>query len=356
MTVSGFRGLDSTMLAAVQLRTRFNEETRQAASGTRADTYAGLGADARRSVSLRGELLRREVLATNAGQAEARASYTQTILSRLSDIATTMATSADDGLGVLGTDRGLIAENARKALAEVTGLLGERYQGEAVFGGSDPEGDPIVSPDEIFHSGFYTGIRDAVMKLGTSDAATVLASTRALASSNDPAVTPFSAHAAASARGEIDDPRRSVTVADGVRVDIGLYPNRDTSTLPAGADSTGSWSRDLLHGLSVLSNLDSVPAESDASALLQGVISTLRSAKERVDHEAGALGYAEQRLAAARAQNTEVANQLERQLGDLETVDLAEAFVRLQATQTQLQASYKSLSMLGDLTLTSFLR
>ncbi|MBP0447665.1 hypothetical protein J8J14_23180 [Roseomonas sp. SSH11] len=356
MAISGFRGLDSTMLAAMQLRSRFNEETRQAASGMRTDTYAGLGSDARHSVSLRGEFLRREALATNASQAEARVSYTQTILTRLSDIATAMATSADDGLGVLGTDRNLIAENARKALAEVTGLLGERYQGEAVFGGSDPENDPIVSPDEIFKSGLYTGVRGEVMKLGTIDAAAVLASTRALASSDDTSVTPFSAHAAASSRGEVDDPRRSVTVADGVRVEIGLYPNRDSSPLPVGAESTGSWSRDLLHGLSVLSNLDAAPAASDTGALLKGVIATLRSAKDRVDHEAGALGYAEQRLSAARAQNTEVASQLERQLGDLESVDLAEAFVRLQTTQSHLQASYKTLAMLGDLTLTSFLR
>jgi flagellin-like hook-associated protein FlgL len=356
MAVGGFQGLNSTMLAAAQLRARFNEETRQAASGMRAESYAGLGADARRSVSLRGELSRREILATNAEQAEAQASYTQTVLTRLSEIATTAATAVNDGLGVLGADRSLIAENARKALAEVTGLLGERYRGEAIFGGSDLEHDPIVSPEEIFSSGLYTGIRKEVEQLGTSDAAAVLAKTRALAASDDPAITPFSAHATAAAKGEIEDPRRSVTVADGVRVEIGLYPNRDASALPTGVDSAGSWSRDLLHGLSLLSNLDAAPADSDATALLQGVISTLRSAKGRVDHEASALGYTEQRLAAARAQNTEVAGQLEQQIGDLETVDLAEAFVRLQATQTQLQASYQSLAMLGDLTLTSFLR
>ncbi|MFC0386645.1 flagellin [Muricoccus vinaceus] len=356
MAISGFRGLDSTMQAAVQLRARFNEETRQAASGMRADSYAGLGADARRSVNLRSELSRREVLATNAGQAEGRASFAQTILGRFSDIASSISASAADGLGAMSTNRSLIAENARKALSEVTGLLRERYQGEAVFGGSDLQADPIMSPEEIFGSGLYTGIRDQMAQLGTSGAAAVLANTRALAGSNDPAITPFSAHAAAAARGEIDDPRRNVTVADGVRVDIGLYPNRDAAALPPGKDSTGSWSRDLLHGLSVLANLDAAPAESDVSAVLQGVIGVLRSARERVDNEAGALGYAQKRLDSARAENTEIGNQLEQQLGDLEAVDPAEAFIRLQATQTQLQASYKSLAMLGDLTLTSYLR
>ncbi|PWC28259.1 flagellin [Teichococcus aestuarii] len=356
MAISGFRSLDSTMLAAAQLRARFDEATRQAASGQRADSYAGLGADARRSVDLRAEWSRRETLATSAETAGAKLAYTQTVLGRFSEIANGMAEAAGSALGTLGPDRAMVAQNARAALAEVAGLLGERYQGEALFGGSDPTGSPIVSPGEIQQTGLYAGTRAAMARLGQDGAAAVLAETRALAASDAPGITPFSAHASAAARGEIDDPRPGVTLGEGVRIELGLYANRNATGARPGEDSTGSWARDLLHGLSVLANLDAAPAEADVAALLQGTVRTLRAAADGVNGEAGALGNTEQRLAGVAAQNREVAGQLELQVGALESVDPAEAFVRMQAIQTQLQASYKSLAMLGEMSLANFLR
>ncbi|MFC7612048.1 flagellin [Teichococcus aestuarii] len=92
----------------------------------------------------------------------------------------------------------------------------------------------------------------------------------------------------------------------------------------------------------MLANLDAAPAEADVAALLQGTVRTLRAAADGVNGEAGALGNTEQRTAGVAAQNREVAGQLELQVGALEAVDPAEAFVRMQAIQTQLQASYKS--------------
>ncbi|MFC7612049.1 hypothetical protein [Teichococcus aestuarii] len=195
-----------------------------AASGQRADSYAGLGADARRSVDLRAEWSRRETLATSAETAGAKLAYTQTVLGRFSEIANGMAEAAGSALGTLGPDRAMVAQNARAALAEVAGLLGERYQGEALFGGSDPTGSPIVNPGEIQQTGLYAGTRAAMARLGQDDAAAVLAETRALAASDAPGITPFSAHASAAARGEIDDPRPGVTLGEGVRSSSGSTP------------------------------------------------------------------------------------------------------------------------------------
>lgn len=360
MAISGFRSLDSTMLAAAQLRTRFDEATRQAASGQRADSFAGLGADSRRSVDLRAQWSRHETLAGQAERGEARLAYTQTVLGRFSDIATQMASTAGSAMGTLGPDRALLAQNARAALAEVVGLLGESYQGEALFGGGEPGRSPIVAAGAIAETGLYTGIRDAIAGLGAGGAAgsaAVWAASGELAKSDAPGTTPFSAHASAAARGEVDDPRASVTLGEGVRVPVGLYANRNaTGAVAAAEDSTGSWARDLLRSLTVLANLDAVPEGADLGPLLQGAVRGLRAAGAGVNAEAGTLGITEQRLAGSARQHREVAGQLELQVGTLESVDPAEAFVRMQAIQTQLQSSYKSLAMLGEMSLTNYLR
>jgi flagellin-like hook-associated protein FlgL len=47
---------------------------------------------------------------------------------------------------------------------------------------------------------------------------------------------------------------------------------------------------------------------------------------------------------------------LEKQLGAIQEVDLAETLTRLQATRTTLEASYRAIGSLSELTLAKFLR
>ena len=356
MPISGFPALDRTSVAAALLRNRLTDLTRQTASGQRSESYAGLGVDARRAVDLRAELSRHESLSRVAEQGESRAAMTQTVLKRLTAIATEFVGSANGMLGSNATNASRLAQSARSALREVAGLLNERHAGEALFGGADLTGSPVT--DDIERSGLFTGIRDALRGMGAGDGAAVREAARQLGASDDPAVTPFSAHATAAATGAITDARRSVPTSNGLTVEIGLYANRNAAAAPSSApDSTGSWSRDLLYGLSVIANLgaDQAVHEADFDQLVRGAVGALRAGLDGVAEEAGALGTAENRLAATRSRHGELATQLALQLSSVEDVDLAEAISRAQATQAQLEASYRSLAMLGNLSLTKFI-
>jgi flagellar hook-associated protein 3 FlgL len=357
MSITGFPGFDRAAVTAATLRLRLADLTRQTASGQRADSYAGLGTDARRAIDLRAELQRREGLASSAARGEAFAEAGQLVLDRLGKVAIDMVGRANGMLGVDSANVPALAQTARNALKQVVGLLGERFEGAALFGGTDLEGSPIVAPDAFESTGFFTRIRDAVQGLTATGGQAVLEATLAVAKSDDAAVSPFSAHGNAAAQGLVEDPRRAVPVEDGVKVEIGLYANRNAAMAP-GAEATGSWARDLLHGLSVLANLGPGQAAQGEGfrTLVQGAITSLRSGLSGVTEEASALGGAQERLASARTLNAEMAGQVEAQLGQVEQVDIAEAITRLQATQLQLQASYSSLAMLGDLSLTQFLR
>jgi flagellar hook-associated protein 3 FlgL len=210
MAISGFSGFSAAAHAASQLRARFNEQTRVATTGERAATYAGLGADAGKAVDLSAELSRRNQLAGIAGSGGARADYTQVVLTRLSDIAGEMSAQASKIGAASGTTVAMVAGNARAALEEVAGLLNERYQGEAIFGGSDLENDPVAGPGQITGSGMFTGIGAALGGLTGDNAAAVLGSILGLATSTAEGVSPFSSHANQAAAGEVEDARRAV--------------------------------------------------------------------------------------------------------------------------------------------------
>jgi flagellin-like hook-associated protein FlgL len=357
MSISGFPAFDRTADLAAAVRSRFAEQTAQTADGQRATTYAGLGSDARRAIELRSELGRREALARATSTGESRAAYAQTVLNRLTAIASQMANSAETVVGLDSSNASVAAQSARSALQEVSGLLNERFEGEAVFGGSDPENAPV--PGDITQSGLYREIgRMLGEDLGAGTGPALRERVRALGQSNDPALTPFSQHAAAAARGEVADPRRAVPVEEGSVVAIGLYANRNAAAAPSkDKDSTGSWARDIITGLSVIAQLDSAKTQNgpDFKEALHGAIGMLRAGLKSVAEESGALGSAEERLSVAKRRHQEVSSQVEVQLAGVEEVDMAAALARLQSTQAQLEASYRSLSMLADLSLSRFL-
>lgn len=357
MSITGYPAFDRTTSVALRLRERLAEETRQAAGGRRSETYAGLGADARRAIDLRAEVGRRDTLSRSLEIGEARATHAQTVLSRLSDIASDMAGRANALLSTNPANATMMAQTARTALREVAGLLNERFLGEAVFGGSDLDHDPI--PGDIEASGMVRDIAAAVQGLSAGGGAGVRAAVRGIAASNVDGVTPFSRFATDAALGLVSDGRRGVPADDGVTIEIGLLANRNAAAhASTDPDSTGSWARDLLRGLATIAGIGPAQATmgDDFSEVVLGAIGALRASLQGVTEEAGALGGTQQRLAGMRKHHAEVGAQVELQLGSVEQVDLAEAIMRAQSTRTQLEASYRSLSMLGELSLTKFLR
>lgn len=360
MRISGFQGFDLAASAAEGLRARLADLNRQVASGQRADSYAGLGGDALRAIDLRAELARRDTVAKAAEWGASFCDAAQLALKKLSD--TTLGVFGDAnrllGNGPPFSDAdgvALVAQSARTALKEVVGLLGERYAGEALFGGADPLGSPVVSPDGIESTHFYTAIGAAVQGLGSGNGQAVLDATKAIAQGSENDI--FTGHAALAAQGAAADSRRAVPVGEGVTIEIGLYAYRNAAAVSRG-ETTGSWAKDLLRGLAILANLQ--PRQQaqggDYDTLVRGAVASLHAGLDGVTEEAAALGGQQQRLDSARTRNQDFATQLEVQVGKVEQVDMAETITRLQATQAQLEASYHCLAMMDDLSLTKFLR
>jgi flagellin-like hook-associated protein FlgL len=353
--MTGINAVSRLDAGAQALRLRLDTLTRQQSTGFKGPGYGDIAPDARRAIDLRADMARREVWQGTIDRTLARTSVTQNALGRLSDIAMNFyeqATTIDGTNGVLVA---AIATQARAAMQEVANLLNERYGNEYVFGGSDTANPPIPDAQGIASSGMATDIAAAVASLTTGNAATVAAATLAAATSDAAGITPFSTFLSDPAAG-LTEARRSVPAAEGQRVDYGILANRNAAATSEG-ETTGSWARDLLRGLATLAALD--PSQmvlgTDFTDLVATARDGLRSAVDALGEERGALGATEERLSAISRRHSDVTVTLTMQLASIQEVDMADTITQLDATKTQLEASYRAMAMVQGLSLTNYL-
>lgn len=299
------------------VRRQLDAATVQASTGRIAETYAGLGAGARRSLTLRPQVTEAAAWQANIDGAGGRMDVAQSALRSISTIAADFYAKAGAINGLIPSEAASIAATARVALAQVSQLLNSRYGDTYVFAGQDTANPPI--PD-------------------TSPAvvgAAVLAS--------DTSTAPFS-----TTLGTVPP---AIEVGEGQRVQVGLLANRNTLT-PSAAPTTGSYLRDVLRALATLTTATAGPG---LQALAADTRTRLGSAIDAMGVEAGALGDVQSSLSARKTQLTETVTALGNQVSNAEDVDLAATLTRVSLLQTQLQASYRLIAGAKDLSLARFL-
>jgi flagellin-like hook-associated protein FlgL len=338
------------------LKAQLDTLSAQSVDGRRGTYYGEIAGDARRAISLRAEIARRDTHAATIDRALGRTGAAQEALDRLSSIADQFLTEAGKITRADSTRISALAASAGQAIQEVAALLNEKHAGEYIFGGADSANPPIPDPAGIMGTSMATGIASAIGSLAPGSSATVLSATLVAAQSTAAGTTPFSDYAVDPARG-LAEPRGTTMTGDGEVVQTGLFASRNAAAGTDGSEA-GGWSRDLLRSLMSLASLtaDKTAAGADFDAVMTSVKAGLKSAMTGLGEEAGALGQSEARLEAARTRHAELKVTLGGQLADVEEVDLATTLAAMKDTETRLQASWQALSMLSGLSLTQFLR
>lgn len=342
------------------LRARLETLTRQSATGMRSDDYGELAPEVPRALSLRAELGRREAYGRTLGQAEGRAAAMQAALNRMGQIAREFGSTV--AMSINTRDRDSLATlpaRAREALREVGGLLNARHAGEFLFSGSDLANEAVPNAAGLPASAMAAAIEGEVAALAPGNAGAVLAAVRGRIA--DAALSPFSPRLRADAALAPADrePPRSVPAADGEQIPYGVFANRNSAGVASPAGTAGAgWAHDLLGNLMALAAL--TPANQGQhpgfDQLVAGIRDGLQSAHDAIAEEQGVLGLTERRMASARDRHETVTAALTKQLADIQEVDLAATLAALQQTRTTLEASYRAIGSLGDLTLARFLR
>jgi len=349
-------------VSASLLRERMTVLSEQISSGRKGNSYATVGPDGSfgkdtpKAIDLRAELGRREAYQTTIGQTLAKISVTQDVLTRIGAIAESFNANAAKLMGASNpVEIQTQAAAAKSAMAEVAALLNESFNGEYLFSGSDTANPPIPNPGAIATSGMGQAIINQVASLNGSNVAGVLANTKSLAESNATGTTPFSDFLSDPAQG-LNESRRNIIGNDSERVEYGVRANKNAAVASLG-ETTGSWARDLLRGLASVAGLtpDKALLGQDYTTFITTVRQGLDASVKTLALERGALGTAEKRLQDISTRQDAVTTTLTLQLSNLEEVDMAKTISTFQATQTQLEASYRAMSIAQQLSLTRFL-
>lgn len=347
-------GLMGTLLAhSATVRQQLDTLTVQASNGMVANTYAGLGSGAGVPLNLNPQVASLETAQGNISAAMGQMAVTQNAMSQIQQIAANFSSKMPNLNGLNPSEIDSVAANARDALGQVADLLNTKDGSAYVFSGQDTANPPVPFPNAILTSSFYTQINTAVSGLSSSDAATTAAATLQIASSDDPATTPFSAYLSqpASLVGGL-----TVDTGDGTTARTGLLANANAAVVSAGSSTTGSYMRDLMRSLATLGSMSGTQATDPSfAALVQDTSASLNGVVSAMAGDVGVLGDRQAALTSQQTSMAAMATALKVQVSSAQEVDMATTLSQLASLQTQLQASYKVISAEHSMSLVNFL-
>lgn len=348
LSATDFGTLDQIVNTTAQVQQQINQLTQESSSGYLSSNYAGLGQAAAPVLDLSVQISQTTQLQANTQNAASIQSAAQTALGQIESVASNFA-SQSLSLETLPATIGTVSAAAQDALQQVAGLLNTRVGDVYVFAGQNSDTPPIPNPNGMTQTAYYAAIQNAVAGLTTNGAAATQAA--ALAAATASANSPFAPSLANSAQSSVD-------LGGGVQV--ALAPLADTNSnaqsAGVGTTSTGSYTQDILYGLSSLANV-TVAQSTDANFLpfVQGLVTTFNGAVTAISTDIGALGDRQDQVNSAQTELGDTSTTLQSQLTDLQGADLSQVATKLTEAQTQLQASYQVLATLGTLTLARFL-
>lgn len=350
---AGYGMIPTLVGQSAKVSQRLNELTEQASTGLASQTYAGLGGGASVALDLNAQVNTLQVHQAAINQATGSIGVTQTAMKQIQQIAATFASDIPNLNGLNPSEVDSIAAQANGALQQVADLLNTTDGNSYVFGGQDSANPPIPSPENILSSGFYTQIHATVSGLSSAGAGATAAATLAVAASNSAGTTPFSAY--------MSQPGSSISVpavqtGGGVPVQIGLLASSNSVAVSSGTSTTGSYMRDLMRTLATLGSLSSSQLNDPGfGALVSDTSSSLNGAISAMSVDVGILGTTQSTLTTTQSHLADISTALNTQLNSVQSADMATTLSNLSEIQTQLQASYRMISLANSLSLVNFL-
>ena len=360
ISASSYGTLDRTLAAIKSLDSQVSTLQEQTSTGEVSQSYAGLADVSSQVLDLTAAKSRSTAYDQVISDAQGKAGVMQTVLGQIGSLVSSVSTAA---LGLNASTPSStvssVADQAKAAFTQVASLLNTQYEGQYVFAGADGGNPPVPNAADATSSGFFTQIGAAVSALATVPSSpsvdTVISNTVATASSTDPATSLFSAYLLSS--GATATPAQ-VQVSDTQAVSLGMTANANLPGVVSDPSiaGTGSAMSDILRGLAVLANsTTAIASNPDFATLVQNATDTLSSANGTLTQETGVIGQTQDTLTAAASANSSFQLAMTTQLNGLTNVDLASTISQLQTVNTQLQASYKLVSMASDLSLANYL-
>jgi len=325
----------------------------QLTSGVVSDSYGGLGDQRTVALNLEPQITKVAGWQSNITSAQNTLSVTQTVMSRITTIATNLQTSLVSLEGnTSSTDVSLAASQARQSLTELASLLNTQSGSQYVFGGNASDTAPVTDPSSITTSSFFQTIAASVAGVAVNGAAATETASVSAAADNSTGQSVFSGALSVDATMAATN-GHSVTVGDQQHVTVGFVATQGET---ASATSTGSSIRDLMRALAVVGSLDQAGASSSGfSTLVTDTASQMQAVSSSLNLTVASLGQTQAQLTGQSSSLSQLSNALTKQLGLVKDSDPATLSTQLTMTQNQLQASYSLIADMKGLSLAAYL-
>ncbi len=332
------------------VQTQLDTLTQRASSGYVADSYGGLGANAAAAINLQPQITSLTAQQSAINVASGQIGVAQTALTQISTIATNLNDEIPTLTNINPNQVTYVASAAKSALQQIASLLDTTDGSNYVFAGTDSSNPPIPNPSQITSAAFFTQIGTAVRGLAANGAAVTQTSAKNALSANSPFSTALQTGSASTLT-------PTLQLGTGAPISTGVLANQNT-LVPAstGANSTGSYTQDIILSLTTLANLTPSQVNNTGfSSLVQGTQTTLSSAIGTLNLEAGSLGNIQSNLTAQQTDLSSTSTALTSQVSSVEDANMAQTISDISEVQTQLTASYKLISELKSLSLANYL-
>ncbi len=365
-TASGPTGLLGVLVSnSEKTKTQLDQYTEQASTGLVSQTYGGLGTTATVSLNLRPQLAATAVYTQNITLASTVVTTSSQVMTQLQQIASTFLSGTLNFSAQTPGAIDTIATQAQAALAQVQTLMNTQLGQSYIFSGQDSGNPPMLPSGSSTTPGTFDYYLQQIKVATTSNLAldtlngtkTTAAATLAAANANSPFSSYLSAPAASPMPAAIQP--QMTGIGFGVSVKVGIVAGQPATM--TGANTTGSYVRDLIRSLATLSVLTgsdlTTSANSAASfnALIADTRTSLTNQGTAINQEVAGLGSSQQVLTANQTTLTDTQSSLTQQISSVENVDAAATATALTQAQTQLQISYKLIASMQSLSLVQYL-
>lgn len=334
-TVSFFGQSTAQINRLKDLNTTLADLQRQITTGKKFDTLAGFGGTAAQTVQrVRMDRDRVHGYLDNIGTINTRIKEMDLAMTSVRSQAKQLIEGLATAIHSSSDDVGTLSTLARQGLAFVQDLANLNVDGRYLFAGSDVSDAPYLDSNAL-DTNFQAEIANWLSG----------ASTTAQFEAN---VDSFSAasigfNPVLSSAGPV-----TARIDDNTDLD---YTVR--------ADQAGF--QEIIRALGLMANLKvpdpavDVPTNTDLDDVLDKILSTVRAGVDKLDQAQTSLGIKAKFMQGIQENNEADAATLEGVITETENADVTEAITKLQALQTQLQASYQVTNVLSQLSLVNFL-
>ena len=350
---SGDPGLGQVISGASQIKTNLDTLTEQASNGLISSVFSGLGSGASIALSLSPEIAALQISQSNIAAASGPMQVTQTAMTQIQSIASNFLAEMPNLNGLDPSEIDSAAASARSDITQLASLLDTQYGNTYVFAGQDSSNPPIPDPDQILSSGFFTQIQAAVGALSANGASATAAQTLAVAGSNAPGTSPFSAYLSQSPTALA---LPSVSLGSGQILSIGLLASTNSNAVSTGTSTTGSYMRDLMRALATVGSLSSSQVNDPGFAsLVADTQSSVTGAIAAMSTDVGVLGTQQADLTSIQTNLSDTQTALSGQLSAAQDVNMASTLSNISLVQAQLQTSYQLISASAGMSLAKYL-